>query len=143
MLDLRLNRVSVTMPEDSGAQQGAAGNPVNPSPEIWVLDLRADPPVWSLLSTAFSPPGRRNGSVVWDEVSSRMYVFGGTADAATTSPGLFVLDARPGLERWLELPLANPPDFRSSGTGFHDGERAYFGFGNGAALYRDWAVLGY
>lgn len=127
----------------SGAQEGAAGNPVNPSPETWALDMRADPPVWSLVSTTFSPPGRRNGSVVWDEGSSRMFVFGGTPDAATTAEGLFVLDARPGLERWLELPLVDPPSFRSSGTGFHDGERAYFGFGNDNAIYRDWAVLGY
>ena len=127
----------------SGAQSGGPGDPVNASPETWALDMRADPPVWSLLSTSFSPPGRRNGSVVWDEASSRMYVFGGTADATTTQEGLFVLDARPGFERWLELPIANAPDFRSSGTGFYDGERAYFGFGNGAALYRDWAILGY
>ena len=127
----------------SGAQAGVVGDPVNASPETWALDMRSDPPVWSLVSTAFSPPGRRNGSTVWDEPSSRLFVFGGTADAATTQEGLFVLDARPGFERWLELPLADAPDFRSSGTGFHDGERAYFGFGNGQTLYRDWAVLGY
>ena len=79
-----------------------------------------------------------------DDIQSRLFVFGGTADAMTTQQGLFVLDARPGYEAWTTLALAEEPDARSSGFGFHDGTRAYFGFGNNSvALYRDWAILGY
>jgi hypothetical protein len=128
----------------SGAQAPVAGNPVNAAGDTWALSTRSDPPTWTLLAEgAFAPPGRRNGSAAWDEPSSRLFVFGGTADAATTQEGLFVFDARPGLEGWHELPIPDAPPSRSSGLGFHDGERAFVGFGNSNAVYRDLATLGH
>lgn len=128
----------------SGAGSPSGGNPVNAAPDTWALDTRSDPPVWSQIATGSpGPAGRRNGCGVWDARGSRLFVFGGTADAATTEPGLFVLDARPGKEAWSELSLDAAPPARSSGFGFFDGQSAWMGFGNGNALHRDWAVLGH
>jgi hypothetical protein len=124
---------------------GAQGTQmVDAAADTWALDVRTEPPSWSLLLDASaSPPGRRNGCGVWDAIARRLIVMGGTPDAMTTAPGLHVLDARPGFEAWNTLALENEPTARSSGFGFFDGERSYLGFGNGNALYRDWGVLGY
>lgn len=130
----------------SGAQQGVVGNPVNAADDSWSLDLRADPPVWSLIddgSSADAPPGRRNGCGVFDPTGPRLFVFGGTSDAATTQEGLFVLDTRPGKEGWTRLSISDAPDARSSGFGVFDGRSAWVGFGNGSGLYRDWSSLGH
>lgn len=134
----------------SGAQGTFA---VDPARDTWALDVSTATPSWQLLFEGdTAPPGRRNGCAVFDQgalgpaFAARLFVFGGTADAMTTEPGLWVLDARPGKERWIELALAGEPPVRSSGFGFYDaaGERMFFGFGNTATdIYRDWTALGY
>ncbi|MCK9460773.1 MAG: hypothetical protein M0R80_14130 [Proteobacteria bacterium] len=130
----------------SGAQGTSA---VNPAQDTWALDTRTDPMEWTLLSSGDeegAPDGRRNGCTVHDSGAQRMFVFGGTPDAAITAPGLYALDLRPGFEAWTLLELADEPPLRSSGFGFYDpaGAESVMGFGNTtAAVYSDWSFLGY
>lgn len=119
--------------------------------DTWVFDVRGEPPQWSEVTTEFSPPGRRNGTFVWDPVGERLFVFGGTSDGKTSQPGLFAFDGRPGQEGWTEVSRSDPPPLRSSGFGaFLADEKGPFGgavwmgFGNSATgVYRDLARLGY
>jgi hypothetical protein len=128
----------------SGAQGGAV---VDPARDTWALDVRREPPEWSrVLEGDAVPPGRRNGSFVFDPAGPRLWVFGGTADGKTSAPGLWALDARSGHEAWAEVELAGEPPIRSSGFGFYDpvADRTLLGFGNTAsAVYRDLTPLGY
>ncbi|MEJ7735218.1 MAG: hypothetical protein WKG00_39290 [Polyangiaceae bacterium] len=128
----------------SGAQGFAA---VDPAPDTWMLDLRADPPAWTLLLEGddVTPPGRRNGCTVFDPSGPRMFVFGGTPDGANSTPGLWVFDARPDHARWEQLVRDGEPHIRSSGFGFYDPTtgRSQMGFGNDAGIYRDWNIVGY
>jgi hypothetical protein len=128
----------------SGAQSG--GQPLNPARDTWALDLRADPPTWTLLLEGDAvPPGRRNGCFVMDPLGPRLFVWGGTGDGATTEKSLFAFDARPGKERWSTLDLENEPPLRSSGMAAYDPtqDHVWLGFGNDAAVYRDFTKLGY
>lgn len=128
----------------SGAQGIAT---IHAATDTWALDMRSDPPAWQLVAegSADVPTGRRNGCAVFDPRGPRLLVFGGTADAMKTEPGLYMLDARPGQERWSALTLDAGPPLRSSGFGFQDAasNRIVLGFGNDAGLYRDWWSLGY
>lgn len=129
----------------SGAQ---GANPIDPAGDAWALDLAADPPVWSLLldgAAPGAPPGRRNGCFVFDPSGPRLAVFGGTADAATTQPGLWMLDVRPDQPRWDRVELPDEPKGRSSGFGALDAQgHIWMGFGNTAqAVFRDFNELGY
>ena len=129
----------------SGAQGYTS---LDPARDTWVLDVRADPPVWQLLSEGetTNPPGRRNGTTVFDPTGPRLFVFGGTADAMTTEPGLWVLDLEGGAGQWQQLILAGEPALRSSGFGFHDAMTGtnWLGFGNSSsAVYQDFNALGY
>lgn len=134
-----------------GQQPTSPANPVNAADDTWVLDFTADPPAWHALDVPALPPGRRNGCGILEPSVPRLFVFGGTANAATTEPGVFALDLTAGHERWEELTRldglsglgTSSPPLRSSGFGFSDGEQVVCGFGNGAAVYRDWTVLGY
>jgi hypothetical protein len=130
----------------SGAQAAkSADDQVNAAKDAWALDLAATPPTWSKLAPAGdAPPGRRNGCVMHDPIGRRLFVFGGTSDAATTREGLSVLDLEPGREGWTRLELANTPPPRSSGFGFATPEGGVAcGFGNDDANYADVNVLGY
>jgi hypothetical protein len=105
--------------------------------------------IWTLIAEGEAegvPPGRRNGCMVFDHDLTRLYVFGGTPDAQTSAPGLFVFDARPGQERWALLNRADEPDLRSSGFGYYDPatQQVVMGFGNStSAVYADFNFLGY
>ncbi len=128
----------------SGAQGTAA---VNPAHDTWALDVRSDPPSWQLLlDEAASPPGRRNGCMIFDPSGPRLWVFGGTPDAMTTAPGLWSFDARPGHEAWAQVVRDGEPPLRSSGFGAYDPltEQVWLGFGNSSSgVYRDLHALGY
>jgi hypothetical protein len=128
----------------SGAQGFAS---VNPAEDTWVLDMRADPPAWTLLleGDGVTPPGRRNGCTVFDPTGPRMFVFGGTPDGMNSTPGLWVFDARPEHARWQQLVRDEEPPIRSSGFGFFDPTTGHsvLGFGNDAGIYRDWNTIGY
>jgi hypothetical protein len=128
----------------SGAQGLAS---VNPAHDTWALDVKSDPPAWQFLTDqAASPPGRRNGCMVFDPSGPRLWVFGGTPDAMTTAPSLWAFDARPGHEAWRELVLTGEPPLRSSGFGVYDEstEQVLLGFGNSSSgVYRDLQALGY
>lgn len=130
----------------SGGQKPKnADDQVNAANDAWALDLTVVPPAWSKLAPAGeAPPGRRNGCVMHDPIGRRLFVFGGTSDAATTRDGLYVLDLEPGREAWTKLELPNTPAARSSGFGFATPEGGVAcGFGNGDAVYSDVNVLGY
>jgi len=120
---------------------------LKPAKDAWALDLRAETPSWQLLVPDQDlAPGRRNGCSVFDPTASRLFIFGGTADAMTTEEGLFVLDVRPGKERIVRVDREGAPELRSSGFGFFDGAagEAWMGFGNTATdVYRDFGVFGY
>ena len=130
----------------SGAQLSFdSSNPVDAAQDAWALDLAAAPPTWSKISPAgTAPKGRRNGCSMPDPAGRRLFVYGGTSDAMTSEPGLFVLDLEPGHEAWTKLDLANAPPIRSSGFGFatEDGQ-VTCAFGNDTKLYDDVTFLGY
>lgn len=128
----------------SGAQYPTFNDQVNPAQDTWALELAEDPPRWVKIDAqgAELPPGRRNGCVALDPLGHRMFVFGGTPDAMTTSEDLWVLSLDRGTETWTKLGVDIP--IRSSGAGAYDAarKRILFGFGNtGAAIYDDlWAL---
>lgn len=130
----------------SGAQGTAT---INPAGDAWALDMRSEPPAWHLLLDAKAPgapPGRRNGAAIFDPTGPRLFVYGGTADAMTTEPGFFALDARPGKEAWAEVDRTSAPPLRSSCFGFYDAvkDQRVLGFGNTASgVFRDLWTLGY
>jgi hypothetical protein len=123
--------------------------------DTWILDLRAEAgPTWTEVTPAdgSGPPGRRNGTSVWDPSGPRLFVFGGTSDGATSQPGLFAFDARAGHEGWAEIERDGRPPMRSSGFGAFvtPGEdqqgidsAVWMGFGNDDDTYRDLARLAY
>ena len=124
----------------SGGRFSFNGSP-NPAQDTWAYELAEDRWV-KLLDTG--PPGRRNGCSALDPIGHRFFVWGGTPDARTTSPGLWVLDLDRGEEEWVEVvPDGDAPE-RSSCSAIYDParERILFGFGNTtAAIYADWQVL--
>lgn len=133
----------------SGAQNQTKTDPVNAAQDTWALDTRSQPPAWTQILDGKGenePPGRRNGCAVWDASGPRLLVFGGTPDAKETSPGFYLLDARPGKEAWTLLNLPGEPDLRSSGIGIYDpkSRRSFLGFGNSSSgVYADLTPIGY
>lgn len=126
----------------SGAQSFSS---VKPAQDTWAFSF-ADKS-WTQIAAddASSPKGRRNGCFVFDRENKRLFVFGGTADAMTTEPGFFVLDARPGHEAWTQVSREGEPPLRSSSFGFWDPKTrsATCGFGNTTKdVYADWATFG-
>jgi hypothetical protein len=124
---------------------GAQGlTEVQPARDTWLLSVRAEPPTWKQWEEG-SPPGRRNGCFVYDPAEHRLFVFGGTKDAKSAEPDLYVFDARPRGEGWQGQPLPDSPPPRASGFGFLDRarQRILMGFGNAAAPYRDLFPLKY
>lgn len=114
--------------------------------DTWILDMRAeDGPKWTEVTPPESPEGRRNGTSVWDPTGQRLFVFGGTSDGATSQPGLFAFDARPGREAWYALDRQGQPTVRSSGFGTFvaTDDAVWMGFGNDDGVYRDFTRLGY
>ncbi|MEA2752861.1 MAG: hypothetical protein QOI41_7004 [Myxococcales bacterium] len=120
-------------------------DPVNAAQDAWALDLAATTPTWTKLApTGDAPKGRRNGCSMPDPAGRRLFIYGGTSDAMTSQPGLYVLDLEPGHEAWTKLDLANAPPLRSSGFGFATPEgEVTCAFGNGDKLYDDVTFLGY
>jgi hypothetical protein len=118
----------------SGAQRPRRSNPVNPATDLWSLALDAPGATWTLLGDATPFQGRRNGCSAFDPIGRRMFVWGGTADARTSAPGLWVLSLRPGAESVRELPVTLARPLRSSCKGLYDAQRrrVLFGFGNTA-----------
>jgi hypothetical protein len=112
--------------------------------DTWVLDMRAaEKPTWTEVTPPEGPPGRRNGTSVFDPSASRFFIFGGTSDGATTQPGLFAFDARPGHEAWTLVEREGEPALRSSGFGAFAGGSVWMGFGNSASgVYEDFTRLG-
>lgn len=126
----------------SGAQSFST---VKPAEDTWAFDFAARQWTQIAAGDANAPKGRRNGCFVFDPTSPRLFVFGGTADAKTSEPGFYVLDARPGLEAWTKVERPSEPPLRSSGFGFFDPAtgRATCGFGNTTmAVYSDWTSFG-
>ncbi len=124
---------------------GARGTQaINPARDLWALELEGGPRWVRLLEGDAVPPGRRNGTTVYDEEHRRMYVFGGTADAMTTSEGLWAFDLTPGAESVTRVDREDEPPLRSSGAGWWDpvSGASFFGFGNTTrAVYQDIAIL--
>lgn len=125
----------------SGAGFPAAGNPINAADDAWVF--RFDDLSWfDLLPKGEAPVGRRNGCGVVDPANHRLTVFGGTADGATTEPGVFLLDVR-GDGRWDTLDRDGEPPRRSSSFGTaRPGGGITCGFGNDQDLFQDLFTLG-
>ncbi len=126
----------------SGAQGTAM---VDPARDLWMLDVRTTPATWTLVLEGDPlPVGRRNGVHAWDPRGPRLWVFGGTPDAMSSTPGLFALDLGPvdggGVPTAHRLDLPREPPLRSSGAGIFDptGARMLLGFGNSeSAVYAD------
>lgn len=130
----------------SGAQGTAM---VDPAQDLWMLDVRTTPATWALVTEdATLPPGRRNGVYAFDPRGPRLWVFGGTPDAMSSTPGLFAIDLGPiasgRMPTTQRLELAGEAPLRSSGVGIFDpsGARILLGFGNSdRAVYADVQTL--
>lgn len=132
----------------SGARFPLAGDPVNPAPDTWALsverDERGQPTMasWAELETEGATPALRNGCWAFDRDNRRLFVFGGTADAASALPGLHVLELDGASARWVHIeagPERALPPPRSSCAGAWDAarKRLVVGFGNTDMLFRD------
>jgi hypothetical protein len=86
--------------------------------DLWALSL-ADPPEWTLLSAAGTPPSpRKQHTAIYDEDRARMVVFGGTA--AGDSWALDLADAL-GTVSWEPLVVdGTPPGGRLNHTAIYD-----------------------
>ena len=126
----------------SGAQGTAM---VDPAHDLWMLDVRTTPAMWTpVLEGGDLPPGRRNGAFAFDPRGPRLWVFGGTPDAMSSTPGLFAIDVGPiasgRMPTTTRLELAGEPPLRSSGAAIFDptSARILLGFGNSeSAVYAD------
>lgn len=129
----------------SGAGVPTLNNPVNAAGDTWALELDEAPPRWErLVDTSTSVPGRRNGCSAYDPVGQRLFVWGGTANARTTVPGLFVVDLIAGHARVQEVPIELAKPARSSCAAVYDParRRILFGFGNTTgAIFADLVAL--
>jgi hypothetical protein len=129
----------------SGAGVPTLNNPVNATGDTWALELDEEPLRWEkLVDTSTSVPGRRNGCSAYDPVGQRLFVWGGTANARTTVPGLFVLDLIAGHARMREVPIELAKPARSSCAAVYDAarQRILFGFGNTTgAVFSDLVAL--
>lgn len=126
----------------SGAQGTAM---VDPARDLWMLDVRTTPAMWTpVIDGEELPVGRRNGVFAWDPRGPRLWVFGGTPDAMSSTPGMFTFDLGPidagRMPTVHQIELADEPPLRSSGVGIFDpvGARILMGFGNSeTAVYAD------
>lgn len=126
----------------SGAQSFSS---VKAAQDTWAFDFAKSEWTQIAVDDPSAPRGRRNGCFVYDDAFKRLFVFGGTADAMTTEPGFYVLDARVGKETWTKIEREGEPPLRSSGFGFWDpmARTATCGFGNTTmAVYADWTTFG-
>ncbi len=117
----------------SGARDPDGISAVNPAEDAWALTLSTTPPTWTKLAPSGDlPPGRRNFAFAFDPEGLRLFIWGGTPDARTTSPGLWVLSLDPGAESWTRLDRPDEPAIRSSNVGIYDAKRhrILMGFGN-------------
>ena len=120
----------------SGAGTPTNADPVGAITDAWVLTL-GDTIEWQLLPADDTPVGRRNGCGVVDPSTHTLTVFGGTADARTTSPGVFVLDVR-GNGTWHAIEREGEPLPRSSSFGAAlPGGGIVCGFGNDDDVFLD------
>lgn len=120
----------------SGASFPAGNDPINAAQDAWRFDV--DSETWlDLLPSGEAPLGRRNGCGVYDPQTHNLVVFGGTADGATTAPGLFLLDPR-GDGAWTSLVRDDEPPLRSSSFGTAlVGGGVTCGFGNDRDTFTD------
>lgn len=128
-----------------GQTQGNAQNPMPMSGESWVLRCRGASPAWTRIESDATPAGRRNPMFAFDDRSDSLIVWGGTADARTSIPGIVRIE-REGEGSWSisQLGEIGAPPLRSSGVGFVDAraDRVYFGFGNNRTeRYQQWVTL--
>jgi hypothetical protein len=127
----------------SGAQGTSA---VKPARDLWALDTRsAEPSYTKLLEGDDVPVGRRNGCFAVDAKRNKLWIFGGTPDAAKTLPGIWVYDARPSVGKFSEIVRDGAPAMRSSGSAIVDARdgSTYFGFGNDDGIFSDFTRLGF
>ncbi|MEW5850655.1 MAG: kelch repeat-containing protein [Myxococcota bacterium] len=120
-------------------------DPVNAAEDAWALELAENPPRWRrLFETQSVVRGSRNGCWALDTEGHRLFIWGGTPDAATTIPGLYVLDLERGNEVLERIDVPGGPEERSSCNGIYDParQRVLMGFGNNSqAIYADlWAL---
>lgn len=126
-----------------GAQVPTQANQVNASQDTWLLDLQRD--TWRQLTTSGDQPsGRRNGCSFYDAKTQRLFVLGGTANAQTVEPGLYILHLDQDTGRWERVEMPAPLRPRSSCSGLFDPDSAegFLGFGNSEeGLFEDIHVL--
>ena len=121
----------------SGQLQPTQDNPLAMTDELWSLDLRADPPVWTQIEADDAPEGRRNPCFAYDDETDRLAIWCGTADARTNIEDLVIIQRQ--ADTWtcsiLDDDHGELPPRRSSGFGFADPRDSsiWLGFGNSAA----------
>lgn len=124
--DAETDRVIVFGGQTGPTDQDIAG-------DTWALELGGDRPRWvKLFDEAPGILPRRNGAYALDPEGHRLFVWGGTADGFTPTPGLDVLTLDRGSEAWTHVELPDDVRPRGSGAGLYDpaGHRILWGFGN-------------
>lgn len=115
----------------SGDQGGGAGGACNCAHDTWALELGNGVPRWVQLGAPPPEIGRRNGAYVIDPVGHRMFVWGGTPDGRSVSPGLWAFDLDDD-DGWVRVETESTPPIRASGGATFDAarNRLLMGFGN-------------
>jgi len=122
----------------SGGGLPSPSNPVNAHDDVWTLDL--DPtPVWiQHFPLGPDPIGRRNGCGIVDPKTHALYIFGGTGDGATGTPGFFGLHIDADDATFVDVAREGAPPLRSSGFGAPLPDGGFIcGFGNDDLAYQD------
>ncbi len=106
----------------SGTREQYVNSPAN---DLWSLSLSTNPPQWSQLTAAGSPPdGRRNYTAIYDEQRDRIVYFGGT----TLPPNfgghptneVWALNLSPSLSWTQLLPAGQGPVVLTAHTSVYD-----------------------
>lgn len=109
-----------------GGTDSADAPVVNPTNDVWILDLAVTPPAWTPLSPTGAAPAPRHGhSAVWDAPNHRMIVFGGRRPLGSGTQTLFndvwQLDFSVAPPAWSPIaPAGAPPSPRFGQSGFLD-----------------------
>jgi hypothetical protein len=88
---------------------GLDGAGVPLASELWALDFSVAPPEWKLVPTTGPVPSPRSAvASAFDEMQSRLWVFGGTDAAGNGGSDFFTLDLEH--DRWVQVHARNAPN---------------------------------